>query len=72
MFSAEKDIEDEKLTVYVSLINTCKSNDPKTDNCGTLGTKNGDEEYQKFQEQNIHRLCTYKTSQRDHFKSKRD
>jgi hypothetical protein len=61
--SAEKGIWDEKLTVYISLINTFKNNDPKTNNRGTLGTKIGDEEYQKFQQQNIRRLCNYKTSQ---------
>jgi len=49
-------------------MNTFKSNDPKTYNCGTLGTKNGDEEYQKFQQRNIRRLCNHKTSQRDYLK----
>lgn len=60
------------MTVYVFLINTFKSKDPKTDNCGTLGTKNGDEGYQKFQKQNICKLCNYKTSKPYHLKSKRD
>jgi hypothetical protein len=63
---------DEKFTVHISLISTFKSNNPKTNNRGTLGTKIGDKEYQKFQQQNIRRLCNYKTSQRDHLKSQRD
>lgn len=71
IFPAEKDISVEKLTLYILLMNTFKSNDPKTDNFGTLCTKNGDKEYQKFQKQNIRKLCNYKTSHRDHLKSKR-